>query len=223
MSETLKTVLDKYIESQNKVVFRENAVPEDKDGYVDAIKKSLTDKIYDEIRAEVRDEALADASKIIEEKAGLKRIDEFKKLAINGVIVAFFVGLLVNQSTDIIGYWKGSFQASNIWITVGIAVALLVICIIIFAYMFISELIKMLRRIKMRQIEVGKKYKHFKNKEYLILAIATHSETGEKYVVYKALYGKQEIYVRPYNMFISEVDHKKYPDIVQKYRFELIN
>ena len=42
MSETLKTVLDKYIESQNKVVFRENAVPEDKDGYVDAIKKSLT-------------------------------------------------------------------------------------------------------------------------------------------------------------------------------------
>ena len=43
MSETLKTVLDKYIESQNKVVFRENAVPEDKDGYVDAIKKSLTD------------------------------------------------------------------------------------------------------------------------------------------------------------------------------------
>ena len=75
----------------------------------------------------------------------------------------------------------------------------------------------------MRQIEVGKKYKHFKNKEYLILAIATHSETGEKYVVYKALYGKQEIYVRPYNMFISEVDHKKYPNIVQKYRFELIN
>ena len=128
MSETLKTVLDKYIESQNKVVFRENAVPEDKDGYVDAIKKSLTDKIYDEIRAEVRDEALADASKIIE--------------------VAFFVGLLVNQSTDIIGYWKGSFQASNIWITVGIAVALLVICIIIFAYMFISELIKMLRKDK---------------------------------------------------------------------------
>ena len=75
----------------------------------------------------------------------------------------------------------------------------------------------------MRQIEVGKKYKHFKNKEYLILDIATHSETREKYVVYKALYGKQEIYVRPYNMFISEVDHKKYPDIVQKYRFELIN
>lgn len=148
MSETLKIVIDKYIDSQNKVVFRDNAVPEDKDGYVDAIKKNLTDKIYNEIRKEVRDEALADASKIIEEKAGLKRIEEFKKLAINGLIVAFFVGLLVNQSTDIIGYIKGSFLTSNIWLTVQIAVALLVICIIIFAWMFISELIKMLRKDK---------------------------------------------------------------------------
>lgn len=148
MSETLKTVIDKYIESQEKIVFRENAVPEDKDGYVDAIKKYLTDSIYNEIRTEVRDEALADASKMIEEKAGLKRIEEFKRLAIDGVIVAFFVGLLVNQSTDIIGYLKGSFYTSNIWLTVKIAAALLVICIIIFAYMFISELIKMLRKDK---------------------------------------------------------------------------
>ena len=74
----------------------------------------------------------------------------------------------------------------------------------------------------MRQIKVGKRHRHFKNKEYLIIAIATHSETGEKYVVYEALYGKHEIYIRPYDMFASEVDHEKYPDVLQKYRFELM-
>lgn len=72
----------------------------------------------------------------------------------------------------------------------------------------------------MRQINVGKEYLHFKGNKYLVLAIATHSETQEKYVVYQALYGSEEIYVRPYSMFASEVDREKYPDVTQKHRFE---
>ena len=76
----------------------------------------------------------------------------------------------------------------------------------------------------MREIEVNKIYQHFKGKLYLVKEIAFDSESNndevkKRIVVYQALYGEHLTWARPYDMFCSEVDHKKYPDVKEKYRF----
>ena len=65
----------------------------------------------------------------------------------------------------------------------------------------------------------GEIYLHFKGKRYEIIAIACHSETEEELVIYKRC-GEERIFARPLAMFCSEVDREKYPDAMQRRRFE---
>lgn len=75
----------------------------------------------------------------------------------------------------------------------------------------------------MNELKVKGIYKHFKGDYYLVEDIAKDSKTQEEVVVYRRLYGDNGLWIRPKKMFLSEVDHEKYPNVKQKYRFELQN
>lgn len=76
---------------------------------------------------------------------------------------------------------------------------------------------------KEREILEGRFYRHFRGNLYQVIGIATHTETEEKLVIYRAQYGKRGLFARPYHMFAEEIDRNQYPEASQKYRFELVD
>lgn len=73
----------------------------------------------------------------------------------------------------------------------------------------------------MQELQLHRVYRHFKGDNYLVEDVARDSETDEEYVIYRKLYGDGSLWIRPKAMFLSEVDHEKYPEVEQRYRFEL--
>ena len=74
----------------------------------------------------------------------------------------------------------------------------------------------------MREIKINGLYRHFKGNLYKVVGVANDSETLEKIVVYVSLKDETALWTRPLDMFLSEVDKNKYPEVKQKYRFELV-
>ena len=100
----------------------------------------------DKLKEEVRDQAVIDAEDILEKKAGLRRIEELRELVFEGFFAAIFVGLLVNQLTDLIGCLKGSMSLSFVWPTALTVVLLLIICIAVYFWLFASELTQLVKK-----------------------------------------------------------------------------
>lgn len=145
MSKQLDTIIDNYIKVKD--IQLENTEDERRE-ILEAAKQELKRKIYKEIKEEVKDEACREAARDIENMAELRRINDFRKLAVDGLVVAFFVGLLVNQCTDLIGYFKGSVTLDNVYHTIILCIVFLVVCILVFGSVFVSSLIRMLKEKK---------------------------------------------------------------------------
>ena len=73
----------------------------------------------------------------------------------------------------------------------------------------------------MRELQIGRVYRHFKGDYYLVEGVANDSETGAPFVIYRKLYGDGGLWLRPLEMFLSKVEKEKYPDCPQEYGFEL--
>jgi hypothetical protein len=75
----------------------------------------------------------------------------------------------------------------------------------------------------MQELKLKRVYRHFKGDYYLTEDVARSSETGEEFVLYRKLYGDGGLWLRPLSMFLEEVDREKYPDAMQRYRFQLMD
>ncbi len=75
----------------------------------------------------------------------------------------------------------------------------------------------------MRELQIGRVYRHFKGDHYLVEGTACNSEDGEIYVIYRKLYGDGGLWIRPLEMFLGRVDRQQYPNAGQEYRFELLD
>ena len=73
----------------------------------------------------------------------------------------------------------------------------------------------------MRELQIGRVYRHFKGDYYLVEGVANDSETGAPFVIYRKLYGDGGLWLRPLEMFLSKVEKEKYPDGPQEDRVEL--
>lgn len=147
MAAKLETLVDLVIKMKSDKIFAKGKNnEEDKDLFISSVKAQLMNEIYNEVKNEVKSVALLEADEMIKKKSLLQKIKDFKALTLIGVIVAFFVGMSVNQFTELVGYIKGSIELKHIVSTVGLAILFLAICFVICNCLFQYKNIKVLTK-----------------------------------------------------------------------------
>ena len=153
MSNTLDTLINKALETEKaKFTKIEEVSKEDENEFILATKLSLTERIYKEIKneieVEIKQKAIQDAQNEIQQQSISNKIKELRTLIISGFVMSFFVGMLVNQSTDIIGYIKGTIEIQSVGATLIWIFIFLLLCGLILIFIFLSDFEKIIRGLK---------------------------------------------------------------------------
>lgn len=141
----LDKVLDALMKSKTDII-RDSVSKEEQEDLIEALRERTKNRIIQEIKAEYKAEVLKEVDFEIQQQANAKKISELKSLMWNGFVLAFVVGLVVNQVTDVIGYYKGSVSLSVIWPTNIIIAVLLSICLAFYFYGFIKSALSIINK-----------------------------------------------------------------------------
>lgn len=151
MSETLEKLLNSFIESK-RFEIKKNT---EKDEYMEymetAVKEKMRDAVVEEIRKELESEIIEEVKKNNEIAEQKRKVKELQEVLWSGFIIAFIVGLLVNQVTDIISFFKGASSIESISTTIWICIGLLAVCIITYGWLFITKVLEFINELKNKE------------------------------------------------------------------------
>jgi|GEM_PF-5246355 len=146
MSQELEKLIDQVVEGDSQIL--ESAKVYSGEDYKFAIKDQIRRRVYREIKEELYGEVMAKVKQDAEKEALNKEIDAIKKLTVTGLVLAFFVGLLVNQCTEVITFFKGIPTEVGLFSTGIIILVLLAACLLIVFGIIISDLLKVWKGFK---------------------------------------------------------------------------
>lgn len=143
----LDKVLQALMKSKVEVV-AQKATKEEQEDFVEALIENKRNKIVQEIREEYKAEIIEEAKQEIQQNVFRQKLEDLKELMMSGFILAFIVGLAVNQVTDIISFFKGASSIQDITSTIIITVVLLGVCLLFYGYSFLKKAVEMLDKNK---------------------------------------------------------------------------
>ncbi len=146
MSE-LEKVLDAVMKSKDDLI-REEISEADRDELIASLRETMKKKIVEEVKEQYKQEIIEEANDEMTKAANRQKLKEIKSVMWNGFLLAFVVGLVVNQVTDLVGFWKGTVSAGDLGKTIILVIVLLAVCLLLYGYSFLASAISLFDDIK---------------------------------------------------------------------------